>query len=66
LGLDLDPHALELADQRLQAFSGRYTLEHTSYTTLLQILKQIGWDMVDGIVIAEKGARAQCNMNPVP
>jgi 16S rRNA (cytosine1402-N4)-methyltransferase len=51
LGLDLDPHALELADQRLQAFSGRYTLEHTSYTTLLQIMKQIGWDMVDGIVI---------------
>ena len=51
LGLDLDPHALELADHRLQAFSGRYTLEHTSYTTLLQIMKQIGWDMVDGIVI---------------
>ena len=51
LGLDLDPHALELADQRLQAFSGRYTLEHTSYTTLLQTMKQIGWDMVDGIVI---------------
>jgi 16S rRNA (cytosine1402-N4)-methyltransferase len=51
LGLDLDPNALELADQRLQAFSSRYTLEHTSYTTLLQTMKQIGWDMVDGIVI---------------
>ncbi len=51
LGLDLDPVALELADQRLKSFTGRYTLKHTSYTTLLKTLEQLDWDLVDGIVI---------------
>ena len=51
LGFDLDPQALELANQRLDAFSGRYTLQHASYTSLLLTLQQLGWDRVDGIVI---------------
>lgn len=51
LGLDLDPVALELADQRLKAFAGRYRLKHTSYTTLLQTLQQMNWGQVDGIII---------------
>ncbi|MHC1741374.1 MAG: 16S rRNA (cytosine(1402)-N(4))-methyltransferase RsmH [Anaerolineaceae bacterium] len=51
LGFDLDPHALELAEERLQSFSGRYTLLHTSYTTLLETLKQQNWGLVNGIVI---------------
>ena len=50
LGLDLDPHALELAAQRLQSFSSRVTLRHASYATLLQMLSEQGWDQVDGIV----------------
>ena len=51
LGLDLDPVALKLADERLQEFTGRYFLRHTSYTTLTKTLSSIEWDSVDGIVI---------------
>lgn len=51
LGLDLDPRALEIANQRLMSFSGRFRLEHSSYTSLLQTLHRLGWDHVDGIVI---------------
>lgn len=51
LGLDLDPHALELANQRLALFNGRFTLLHSSYTTLLESLQRLSWDHVDGIVI---------------
>lgn len=51
LGLDLDPRALEIANQRLMSFSGRFHLEHSSYTSLLQALRRLGWDHVDGIVI---------------
>jgi len=35
MGLDLDPQALELANQRLAVFSGRFTLVQASYTSLL-------------------------------
>jgi 16S rRNA (cytosine1402-N4)-methyltransferase len=51
LGLDLDPRALEIADQRLMSFSNRVHLVHSSYTLLLQALQALGWDHVDGIVI---------------
>ena len=51
LGFDLDPRALEITDQRLMSFSGRYHLEHASYTTLLQALQRLGWQQVEGIVI---------------
>ena len=51
IGLDLDPVALALAEDRLYEFSGRYTLLHTSYTTLLEAMATLGWESVDGIVI---------------
>jgi 16S rRNA (cytosine1402-N4)-methyltransferase len=51
LGLDLDPRALEIADQRLMSFSNRVHLMHSSYTFLLEALQALGWDHVDGIVI---------------
>lgn len=51
LGLDLDPRALELANQRLSSFNGRFTLLHSSYTSLLQSMQRLGWDHADGIVI---------------
>ena len=51
LGLDLDPRALELANQRLNSFLGRFFLVHASYTSLLLSLRQLGWDRVDGIMI---------------
>lgn len=51
LGFDLDPVALSLAEERLQPFTGRYTLVHQSYADLLEVLHNIGWKAVDGIVI---------------
>jgi 16S rRNA (cytosine1402-N4)-methyltransferase len=50
LGLDLDPQAIALANQRLAEYSGRCLLVQASYTTLLQQMRQAGWDSVQGIV----------------
>ena len=41
LGLDLDPQALEMANQRLSVFEQRVTLVHASYTTLLENIQQV-------------------------
>lgn len=51
LGLDLDPQALSLAQQHLAQFSDRVTLVHASYTTLLEQVRQLGWEAIQGIVI---------------
>lgn len=51
LGLDLDPQALSLANQRLADFPGRFTLIQASYTTLRDQMLRIGWDSVQGIVL---------------
>ena len=51
LGLDLDPQALEIANQRLSVFNPRVTLVQASYTTLLEQIHQLGWTQVNGIVL---------------
>lgn len=51
LGLDLDPQALAIANQRLAAFQSRFTLVQASYTSLSQQLQTLGWKSVDGIVL---------------
>ena len=51
LGLDVDPRALELANQRLLSFKDRYHLVLSSYTSLSSQLLALGRDHVDGIVI---------------
>ncbi len=51
LGLDLDPQALELAHQRLDAFGERAVLMQASYTTLQDQLRRLGWESVQGILI---------------
>lgn len=51
LGLDLDPHALEIARRRLAEFSDRAVLVQASYTTLLEQIHRLGWESVHGIVI---------------
>ncbi len=51
VGFDVDPRALELADQRLSLFSGRYSLFLSSYSELATELLALGWDHVDGILI---------------
>jgi 16S rRNA (cytosine1402-N4)-methyltransferase len=50
-GFDLDPQALELASQRLSVFRERAILIQASYTTLLEQLRKLGWEHVEGIVI---------------
>ena len=51
LGLDTDPQALALSNQRLALYGDRVHLIHSSYTQLQQVLQTIGWDDVNGIVI---------------
>jgi len=51
LGLDVDPVALELAQKRLEPFSGRVFLVRASFTTLRAQLDRMGWETVNGILI---------------
>jgi 16S rRNA (cytosine1402-N4)-methyltransferase len=51
LGMDLDPHALTLAEQRLAPFGERVILRRASYVTLRGQLSSLGWEMVQGIVL---------------
>jgi len=51
LGLDLDPHALELSQRHLAPFGVRATLKRGSYTDLERHLSVMGWEVVDGILL---------------
>jgi 16S rRNA (cytosine1402-N4)-methyltransferase len=51
LGIDLDPYALKLAEQRLAPFGDRFILKKASYVTLLEQLASLGWNAVHGIVL---------------
>jgi len=51
LGLDVDPQALALARKTLAPYEQRIHLAQASYTSLSSQLVQLGWDLVDGIVL---------------
>jgi 16S rRNA (cytosine1402-N4)-methyltransferase len=51
LGLDLDPQALALARETLAPFGRRARLAQASYTSLPHMLKEVGWEAVDGILL---------------
>lgn len=51
LGFDLDPQALSLAHERLAPFGERVRLVHESYAHLAQVLNDVGWRNVDGILL---------------
>ena len=51
LGLDLDPHALEHAEVRLESFGDRVSLHHASYTAMHEEASALGWDRVDAILL---------------
>lgn len=51
LGMDVDPHALEVARENLAQFGPRVILIQASYTTLREQLDKLGWDSVDGILL---------------
>jgi 16S rRNA (cytosine1402-N4)-methyltransferase len=51
LGLDLDPQALQIADERLAQYGNRKILIQASYATLSEQLETLGWEVVDGILL---------------
>jgi 16S rRNA (cytosine1402-N4)-methyltransferase len=51
LGLDLDLEALAIAHQRLFAYQDRVILRHASYRDTPEILKEVGWQHVHGILL---------------
>jgi 16S rRNA (cytosine1402-N4)-methyltransferase len=51
LGLDLDPEALAIARRRLFDFNYRSVIRQASYKMAPEILKEIGWHGVNGILL---------------
>ena len=51
VGFEWDDQAAELARQRLEAFGQRLCLVRLSYAQLLEGLEQVGFDLVDGLLL---------------
>ena len=51
LGLDVDPQALALARKTLAPYGRRARLTQASYDSLIETLREIGWEKVDGILL---------------
>lgn len=51
LGLDRDPVALPLAQQRLARFGGRAHLVHGSFRNIQTHAAAMGWESVDGVLL---------------
>jgi len=51
LGLDVDPEALAIARQRLFAFKERTVIKQASYRLAPEILNNLEWDQVQGILL---------------
>jgi 16S rRNA (cytosine1402-N4)-methyltransferase len=50
VGVDRDPHALELAGARLAPYEGRTTLVHAVYDEIPEVLDELGIEAADGIL----------------
>jgi 16S rRNA (cytosine1402-N4)-methyltransferase len=51
VGIDRDPHALELAGRRLQRFGDRVRLVHAVYDRLPEVLTDLGLRRVQGVLL---------------
>jgi 16S rRNA (cytosine1402-N4)-methyltransferase len=51
LGIEIDPQALALARETLAPYVGHVQLVQASYTSLSAILKERGWNSVQGILL---------------
>lgn len=51
LGLDLDPKALAIARQRLFPFEDRVVIQQANYLAAKEILKDLGWHHLHGILL---------------
>lgn len=50
VGVDRDPHALELAGRRLASYADRTTLVHAVYDEIPDVLAGLGLERVDGVL----------------
>ena len=51
VGIDRDEEALAAARKRLEKFEGRVTVRHANLDTAAEILAELGWDRVEGVVL---------------
>ena len=51
IGIDQDEDAIEAAGKRLQEFSDKVTIVRSNYCRMKEVLKKLGIDGVDGIVL---------------
>ncbi len=50
IGIDRDPYALEMAQENLKDFEGRYSLYHANFSDLDEVLRMEGLSQVDGFL----------------
>jgi 16S rRNA (cytosine1402-N4)-methyltransferase len=50
VGIDRDPEALRLAEERLAPFGGRFTGVHATYDAIPDVLAELGLDHADGVL----------------
>lgn len=62
LGLDLDPTALRMAQERLSSYGSRVHLQEGSYARLRTELARIGWSQVQGILFDLGVSSMQLNL----
>jgi 16S rRNA (cytosine1402-N4)-methyltransferase len=62
LGLDVDPQAIAIARRTLAPYEHRIHLAQASYTSLSDQLSQLGWDVVDGMVLDLGASSMQFDM----
>jgi 16S rRNA (cytosine1402-N4)-methyltransferase len=50
VGIDRDPEALRLAEERLASFGDRFTGVHATYDRIPEVLAELGLDRADGVL----------------
>ncbi len=51
VGLDRDDEAIAAASERLKRFGARLTARQASFADAREVLTEIGWDKVDGVIL---------------
>src|ERR1043166_1990394 len=51
VGIDRDEEALAAARKRLEKFEARVTVRHANLDTAAEVLTELGWDRVEGVVL---------------
>lgn len=51
LGLDVDPHALAIAREKLERFGERAHIRQASYLQMAEQARLLNWDQVDGVLL---------------